>query len=89
MLRAFGGEPIPPAPVGDPARLLNHNIEADRPLMPGEPGAHLIHVALARIHLDEGRFDDAAREIGRELAIAPDSAEARSVGAEIDAARKK
>ena len=48
-----------------------------------------IHLALARIHLDEGRFDDAAREIERELAIAPASAEARAVGAQIDAARKK
>jgi len=48
-----------------------------------------IHLVLARNHLDEGRFDDAAREIGRELAIAPDSAEARAVGAQIDAARKK
>jgi tetratricopeptide (TPR) repeat protein len=48
-----------------------------------------LHLALARIHLDEGRFDDAAREIERELAIAPDSAEARAVGAQIDAARKK
>jgi tetratricopeptide (TPR) repeat protein len=47
-----------------------------------------IHLTLARIHLDEGRFDDAAREIERELAIAPESAEARTLRAQMGAARK-
>jgi tetratricopeptide (TPR) repeat protein len=47
-----------------------------------------IHLTLARIHLDEGRFDDAAREVERELAIVPESAEARALRAQIDTARK-
>lgn len=47
-----------------------------------------IHLALARIHLDGGRLDDAAAEVARELTTAPDSAAARALQADIDAARK-
>jgi tetratricopeptide (TPR) repeat protein len=46
-----------------------------------------VHLALARIHADEGRWDDAAREVERELALAPESREARALKAKIDAAR--
>jgi tetratricopeptide (TPR) repeat protein len=46
-----------------------------------------VHLALARIHLDEGRLEDAAREIDRELAILPQSRDARELKAKIDAAR--
>ena len=52
---------------------------------PALPG---IHLALARIHLDEGRLNEAAAEVGRERGIAPDSAAARALQAEIEAARK-
>ncbi len=48
-----------------------------------------IHLALARIHLDEGRLDEAAAEVAREQAIAPASAAARALRADIEAARKK
>ena len=48
-----------------------------------------IHLALARIHLDQGRWDDAAREIERELAIAPESAEAQQLRTTIERARRK
>ena len=40
------------------------------PTLPG------IHLALARIHADAGRWDEAAREVDRELAVVPDSAAA-------------
>jgi Tfp pilus assembly protein PilF len=48
-----------------------------------------IHLALARIHLDGGRLDDAAAEVARERTIEPESAAARAVQADIDAARKR
>jgi tetratricopeptide (TPR) repeat protein len=47
-----------------------------------------IHLALARIHFDAGRLDDAAREVARELAIAPESVKAHALKAALDAARK-
>jgi predicted Zn-dependent protease len=53
------------------------------------PGLAGIHLALARIHLDGGRLDDAAAEVARERTIEPDSAAARAMQADIDAARKK
>lgn len=44
-------------------------------------------MALARIHADEGRWDEAAREIALELALTPESREALELKAQIDAAR--
>ncbi len=55
---------------------------ARQPALPG------IHLALARIHLEAGRVAEAAREVARELAIAPDSAAARQLKAAIDARGK-
>ena len=46
-----------------------------------------IHLAMAKIHFDAGRLDEAAAEVGRELAIAPESAAARELKAAIDAAK--
>ena len=46
-----------------------------------------LHLAIARIHLEQGRLNEASAEIERELAIAPESAAARQVKAAIDAAR--
>jgi tetratricopeptide (TPR) repeat protein len=51
------------------------------------PSLQGIHVALARIHADARRWDDAAREIERELALAPGSAAALELKARVDAAR--
>jgi Tfp pilus assembly protein PilF len=53
-------------------------------LDPGLPG---IHLALAQIHLDGGRLNEADREIDRELALQPRSAAARALKARIAAAR--
>jgi Tfp pilus assembly protein PilF len=47
-----------------------------------------IHLVLARIHLDEGRLDDAAREIQRELALVPFSKDALELNARIQDARR-
>ena len=52
---------------------------------PTRPGTHL---ALARIHFDQGRLDDAAREVERELALVPSSADARELKARIESARR-
>jgi predicted Zn-dependent protease len=52
-------------------------------LDPQLPG---IQLALARLHLDGGRLQDAARAIARELVLTPDDREARQVKAAIDAA---
>lgn len=54
-----------------------------------DPALAGIHLALARIHLREGRWEDAAAEVAREQALAPESAEARALQADIEAARKK
>ncbi|MEO8521948.1 MAG: tetratricopeptide repeat protein [Acidobacteriota bacterium] len=54
-----------------------------------DPALAGIHLALARIHLREGRWEDAAAEVAREQAIAPESADARALQADIEAARKK
>jgi tetratricopeptide (TPR) repeat protein len=51
---------------------------------PALPG---IHLALAGIHADARRWDDAAREVERELAVAPGSARALALKARVDAAR--
>ena len=51
------------------------------PTLPG------IHLALASIHAGARRWDDAIREIERELAIAPGSAAALELKTRVDAAR--
>lgn len=51
---------------------------------PSLPG---IHLALARIHADALRWDEAIREVERELAVAPGSAAALELKARVDAAR--
>jgi tetratricopeptide (TPR) repeat protein len=51
------------------------------PTLPG------IHLALAGIHADAQRWEDAAREVERELAVAPGSAAALALKAQVDAAR--
>jgi tetratricopeptide (TPR) repeat protein len=53
-----------------------------------DPALPEIHVALARIHLVEGRLDQASAEVARERRLGPDSAAARALAAEIEAARK-
>ena len=52
-----------------------------------DPALQGIHLALARIHADALRWDDAAREVELELAVAPGSAAALELKARIDAAR--
>jgi predicted Zn-dependent protease len=51
-----------------------------------EPALPGIQLALARLHLDGGRLQDALRAIDRELVLSPDDREAREVKAAIDAA---
>jgi tetratricopeptide (TPR) repeat protein len=52
-----------------------------------DPGLAEVHLALARLHADGGRWDDAAREIALELAVQPASREALALRARIVAAR--
>ena len=54
-----------------------------------DPTLTEIHLTLARIHADEGRWNDASRELALELAIVPESAAARDLKAAIDAARTR
>lgn len=54
-----------------------------------DPALAGIHLGLARIHLREGRWEDAAAELALEQAIAPESADARALQADVEAARKK
>lgn len=62
--------------------LLAYQQAAERdPSLPG------IHLAIAGIHADALRWDDAAREVERELAIAPGSAAALALKARVEAAR--
>ena len=53
-----------------------------------DPSLTGVHLALAQIYLADGRLDDAARAIARELALEPESRAARDVQAAIAAARK-
>ncbi len=46
-------------------------IDAFQRALDADPTIPDLHLALARIHLDAGRVDDAEREIARELAIVP------------------
>lgn len=54
-----------------------------------DPSLPEIHLTLARIHADEGRWNDASRELALELAIVPESAAARDLKAAIEAARTR
>jgi tetratricopeptide (TPR) repeat protein len=63
--------------------------EAFRQAAETDPTLADVHLALARIHLDAGRLEEAAAEVARERAIAPESAAARALQADIDAARRK
>ena len=68
---------------GQPDMALRAYQEAAErdPKLPG------IHLALAGIHADAMRWDDAARELELELAVAPGSAAALALKARVDAAR--
>ena len=62
--------------------LREYQQAAERdPALPG------IHLALARIHADALRWDDASREVERELAVAPGSAAALELKTRVEAAR--
>jgi protein O-GlcNAc transferase len=65
----------------DEARVAFEQAAARDPALPE------VHLALARLHADEQRWDDAAREVERELALVPESRDARALKASIDAAR--
>jgi predicted Zn-dependent protease len=52
-----------------------------------DPHLAEVHLALARLHADDGRWDDAAREIALELAVQPTSREALALRARIEAVR--
>jgi predicted Zn-dependent protease len=77
--------------------LGDQYLEQNRPAMALEafeqaarlgPSLPDVHLSLARIHLDEGRLNDAEVEVERERALVPDSAAARALQARIEAARK-
>jgi len=51
-----------------------------------DPTLPEIHLALAQIHLDEGRPADARREVEKELALVPESAAALALAAQLEAA---
>jgi tetratricopeptide (TPR) repeat protein len=65
----------------DQARIAFEEAAARDPALPE------VHLALARLHADEQRWNEAAREVERELALTPESREARELKAVIDAAR--
>jgi tetratricopeptide (TPR) repeat protein len=52
-----------------------------------DPRLAEVHLALAQLAADDGRWDDAAREVALELAVQPTSREALALRARIDAAR--
>lgn len=60
---------------------------AFREALARDPALVEAHLALAQIYAADGRWDEAAREVARVKALAPDSAAARALQARIDAAR--
>lgn len=50
-----------------------------------DPGLVEVHLALARLHVDAKRWQEAAAAVGRALALAPDSAEGKALQAQIPA----
>jgi tetratricopeptide (TPR) repeat protein len=61
-------------------------LEALQRAADADPTLPDLHLALARIHLEAGRRDEASREIARELALVPFSKEALQVKDQIGAA---
>ncbi len=54
-----------------------------------DPALPEIHLALAQVHLGEGRYADARREVEQELALVPESAGARALLEQIRAAEPR
>ena len=79
LSEALGREYLQQGQLGQALRAYQQAAER-APKLPG------IHLALARIHADAGRWDEAAREADLELALVPDSAAARELKARIAAA---
>jgi len=52
-----------------------------------EPRLAEVHLALAQLAADDGRWDDAAREVALELAVQPTSREALALRVRVEAAR--
>jgi tetratricopeptide (TPR) repeat protein len=81
LSQALGREYLQQGEV-DLARAAFEQAVARDPTLPD------VHLALARLHADARRWEDAAREVERELALVPDSRAARELGAAIDTARR-
>lgn len=77
---ALGREYLEQGQLDRALRVYQQAAERD-PTLPG------VHLALARIHADSGRWDDAAREVERELAVVPGSAAALELKSRVEAAR--
>jgi Tfp pilus assembly protein PilF len=60
---------------GQPDRALSAFARAAE----ADPSLPEIHLAMAQIHMEEGRYADARREAQRELAVVPESAGARAL----------
>jgi tetratricopeptide (TPR) repeat protein len=50
-----------------------------------DPALPEVHLAMAQIHMEQGRWAEARQEIERELALVPDSAGARALAAQLRA----
>ena len=79
LSEALGREYLQQGQLEQALRAYQQAAERD-PTLPG------IHLALARIHADAGRWDEAAREAELELALVPGSAAALELKARIAAA---
>jgi tetratricopeptide (TPR) repeat protein len=79
LSEALGREYMQQGQLEQALRAYQQAAERDQTL----PG---IHLALASIHADAGRWDEAAREVDRELALVPGSAAALDLKARIAAA---
>jgi tetratricopeptide (TPR) repeat protein len=64
---------------------LNQALRAYQEAAERNPALPGIHLALARIHADAGRWDEAAQEVERELTVVPGSAAALELKARIAA----
>jgi len=80
LSEALGREMIEQGRLDD-ARYAYEQAVQKGPTLPG------LHLALARIHFESRRFDEALAEVERELAIVPESAAARALKGAIEAAR--
>jgi len=80
LSEALGREYLEQAQLDQALRACQQAAERG-PTLPG------IHLALAKIHADAGRWEETVREVDRELAMVPDSAAAVAVKARIIAAR--